>query len=74
MKNLSGYTYFTATAKLIFMGFKFYSEIDNNTEKWINPVTNKKFSIKKSPEKLSIDELLDILNQAEIGLDEFINY
>ena len=74
MKNLSGYTYFTATAKLIFMDFKFYSEIDNNTEKWINPVTKKKFSIKKSPEKLSIDELLDILNQAEIGLDEFINY
>lgn len=74
MKDLSGYTYFTVTAKLIFMGFKFHSEIDNNTEEWINPVTNKKFSIKKHPEKLSTDELLDIFKQAGISLDEFINY
>ncbi|HBG50000.1 MAG TPA: addiction module toxin, HicA family [Cyanobacteria bacterium UBA9971] len=74
MNNLSGYSYFTATAKLIFMGFKFHSEIDNNIEKWINPVTNKKFLIKKSTGKLSKDELLDILKQADIGFEEFINY
>lgn len=74
LNNLSRYTYFTATAKLIFMGFKFHSEIDNNTEEWINPVTNKKFLIKKAPEKLSKDELLNILEQTDIGLDEFINY
>jgi arsenate reductase-like glutaredoxin family protein len=62
------------TAKLIFMGFKFHSEIDNNTENWINPATNKQFLIKKYSEKLSPDELLDILKQAGIGLEEFINY
>ena len=74
MSDLSGYNYFTVTAKLIFMGFKFHSEIDNNTEKWVNYNTNKKFLIKKYSEEFSKNELFNIINQAGIDLDAFINY
>lgn len=73
MQELSGYTYFTVTAKLIFKGFKFYREINSDTEDWINPLTCKIFRINKSSDYVSEDDLLSILNQAGISLEKFLS-
>ncbi|MDD3014469.1 MAG: hypothetical protein PHC34_12265 [Candidatus Gastranaerophilales bacterium] len=73
MKNLSGYTYFMVTAKLLFRGFQFRSEISSDIEEWINPDTCKIFIIKKSFDFYSEEELFDIIEQAGISVKEFIN-
>ena len=61
------------TAKFIFIGFKFHAEINSYTEEWINMKTGKIFRIKKSSDFISEDELLNILEQAGISANSFIN-
>ncbi|MDD3013380.1 MAG: hypothetical protein PHC34_06715 [Candidatus Gastranaerophilales bacterium] len=73
MRNLTGYTYFMVTAKLIFTGFQFHYEISNDIEEWINPKTSKIFKINKSYDFYSENELISVLDQAGISIEEFLS-
>lgn len=70
--KLTNFSYFAVTAKLIVAGFKIYKESAYDTEIWWNPLTNKQFSIKREIKNISDKTLYDILSQAGVTIDEFL--
>jgi len=70
--NLDIFDYFMVTTLLTEKGFKFDNERDSLTEIWCNPNTDKYFAIKRTPDKLSRESLLDILDKAGLSIDEFL--
>ena len=59
------------TAKMIYLGFRFYNEIDSNNEEWKNPKTGKTFRIRKSDNYISQEDLINILEQADVSMENF---
>jgi len=70
--NLGNFDYFMITTLLSEKGFKLHNETDFYTEMWCNSNADKCFTIKRTPDKLSREVLFDILNQAGLSIDEFL--
>lgn len=72
MISLDKYTYFMITAKMYMLGFTIYKEIHPEEEIWINSRTQSSFKIKNKSGSFSKKELLDILKEADVDINKFI--
>ncbi len=72
VNKLDKFDYFMITAVLSLKGFEFKEETRFCCEIWHDNKTKKYFEIKRNSKNIAKEDLLNVLNQAGISLDEFI--
>jgi len=73
MGRLAGFTYSTTARKLRHLGFKFDRFAKGSHELWFNEETGKRTTLPNHPGDIPEGTMKAIVNQAEIGVDEFLN-
>ena len=73
MGRLGGFTYRQIVKRLKKFGFMFFRQAAGSHEIWFNPETNRYITIPNHPGDVPEGTLRAILNQAQIGPDDFIN-
>ena len=73
MGRLSGFSYRELTKKLRKLGFPFDRSARGSHEIWWHPVTRKRTTIPNHPGDLPEGTLREILKQADVQVDDFLN-
>lgn len=74
MGRLSGFKYRQVVKKLKGLGFKFDRQAAGSHEIWYNPKTNRYTTIPHHPRDLPEGTLREILKQAGVTTEQFINF